>query len=196
MQHNYCDNIVILKHMSFVHRQPDGSQLATTRYYRIVFHCNVLPGSLYLRFSKVKPYRTVVQNRQDPSTIFGFRSVGAYSRVQIQNYLSGFWLCMNKYGRIVPKLNITINNLACTFRQSSDGPYLRLISELDPSRQMVYDTLRLLTLNPVLHRRYAHYMVDGKRLFKREQCGRFMFDSQIDKRLFNRTTDPFVRLRQ
>ena len=103
---------------------------------------------------------------------------------------------MNKYGRIVPKLNITIDNLACTFRQSSDGPYLRLISELDPSRQMVYDTLRLLTLNPVLHRRYAHYMVDGKRLFKREQCGRFMFDSQIDRRLFNRTTDPFVRLRQ
>ncbi|CAF1612179.1 unnamed protein product, partial [Adineta ricciae] len=189
--HRYRSSIV-----SFVHRQPDGSQLATTRYYRIVFHCNVLPGSLYLRFSKAKPYRTVVQNRQDPSTIFGFRSVGAYSRVQIQNYLSGFWLCMNKYGRIVPKLNITIDNLACTFRQSSDGPYLRLISELDPSRQMVYDTLRLLTLNPVLHRRYAHYMVDGKRLFKREQCGRFMFDSQIDKRLFNRTTDPFVRLRQ
>jgi hypothetical protein len=36
--------------------------------------------------------------------IFGFRSVGAYSRVQIQNYVSGLWLCMNKAGRIVPKV--------------------------------------------------------------------------------------------
>ncbi|UJR35159.1 hypothetical protein I4U23_027928 [Adineta vaga] len=188
--HHYRPSLV-----SFLHRQPDGTQLATTRYYRIVFHCNILPGSLYLRFSKNKPYRTVVQNRQDPSTIFGFRSVGAYSRVQIQNHLSGFWLCMNKYGRIVPKLNISVDNLACTFRQSSDGPYLRLISELDPSRQMVYSTLRLLSLNPVLHRRYAHYMTNGNNLFKREQCGRFMFDSQIDERLFNRTRDPFFRLK-
>jgi hypothetical protein len=54
--------------VSFLHRQPDGSQLASTRYYRLVFHCNILPGSLYLRFSKFKPYRTVVQNRQDPSS--------------------------------------------------------------------------------------------------------------------------------
>jgi len=36
--------------------------------------------------------------------IFGFRSVGAYSRVQIQNYVSGLWLCMNEEGRIVPKV--------------------------------------------------------------------------------------------
>jgi hypothetical protein len=54
--------------VSFLHHQPDGSQLASIRYYRIVFHCNILPGSLYLRFSKLKPFRTVVQNRQDPSS--------------------------------------------------------------------------------------------------------------------------------
>ncbi len=61
--HHYRPSLV-----SFLHRQPDGSQLATTRYYRIVFHCNILPGSLYLRFSKTKPYRTIVQNRQDPGS--------------------------------------------------------------------------------------------------------------------------------
>jgi hypothetical protein len=115
--HHYRPSLV-----SFLHRQPEGSQLATTRYYRIVFHCNILPGSLYLRFSKTKPYRTVVQNRQDPYSkffttsilykwyiklniaIFGFRSVGAYSRVQIQSHVSGLWLCINSQGRIVPKV--------------------------------------------------------------------------------------------
>ncbi len=61
--HRYRPSLV-----SFLHRQPDGSQLASIRYYRIVFHCNILPGSLYLRFSKSKPFRTVVQNRQDPSS--------------------------------------------------------------------------------------------------------------------------------
>jgi hypothetical protein len=108
--------------ISFLHRQPDGSQLASTRYYRIVFHCNILPGSLYLRFSQLKPFRTVVQNRQDPSSksvffylnifnknfvlaIFGFRSVGAYSRVQIQNHMSGRWLCMNSKGRVVQQVS-------------------------------------------------------------------------------------------
>ncbi|CAF2237125.1 unnamed protein product [Rotaria magnacalcarata] len=181
--------------VSFLHRQPDGSQLATTRYYRIVFHCNIIPGSLYLRFSNLKPFRTVVQNRQDPSTIFGFRSVGAYSRVQIQNYLSGQWLCMNKHGRIVPKLNITINNLACIFRQNSDGPYMTLVSELDSSRQMTFSTLHLLSMNPILRHRYASYMTDQYPTFKREQCSRFMFDNQIDITLFNRTTDPFLRLK-
>jgi hypothetical protein len=88
-----------------------------------------------------------------------------------------------------------VDNLACTFRQNSDGPYLTLISELDPSRHMTFDTLRLLSLNPVLRRRYGQYMTDGNSLFKRERCGRFMFDSQIDSTLFNRTTDPFLRLR-
>ena len=63
--HHYRPSLI-----SFLHRQPDGTQLATTRYYRIVFHCNILPGSLYLRFSKAKPFRTVVQNRQDPSSKF------------------------------------------------------------------------------------------------------------------------------
>ncbi|CAF1223089.1 unnamed protein product [Adineta steineri] len=188
--HHYRPSLV-----SFLHRQPLGSHLATTRYYRIVFHCNILPGSLYLRFSKRKPFRTVVQNRQDPSTIFGFRSVGAYSRVQIQNHLSGLWLCMNKRGQIVSKSNISIDNLACTFRQNSDGPYLTLVSELNPSRQMVFNTLRLLSLNPILHRRYGQYMNDGNTLFKREQCGRFMFDSEIESSLLDQTTDPFLRLR-
>jgi hypothetical protein len=89
-----------------------------------------------------------------------------------------------------------VDNLACTFRQNSDGPYMTLISELDPSRQMTFDTLRLLSLNPILHRRYAQYMTDGNNFFKRERCGRFMLDSQIDNTLFNRTTDPFLRLRQ
>lgn len=36
--------------------------------------------------------------------IFGFRSVGAYSRVQIQNHVSGIWLCMNQQGKIIPKV--------------------------------------------------------------------------------------------
>jgi hypothetical protein len=60
---------------------------------------------------------------------------------------------------------------------------------------MVFDTLRLLSLNPILRRRYAQYMTDGNNFFKREQCGRFMFDNQIDKNLFNRTTDSFFRLK-
>lgn len=91
--------------------------------------------------------------------------------------------------------NITLDNLACTFRQNSDGPYLTLISELNPSRQMTFNTLRLLSLNPILRRRYAQYLTDDNKFFKREQCGRFMFDSQIDNTLFNRRTDPFLRLR-
>jgi hypothetical protein len=62
---------------------------------------------------------------------------------------------------------------------------------------MVFDTVRLLSLNPILRRRYAQYMADGNSYFKREQCGRFMFDNQIDKNLFNRTTttNPFFRLK-
>ena len=119
-----------------MHNQPDGSQLASTRYYRIVFHCNILPGALYLRFAKLKPFRTVVQNRQDPSSkdklrfsygisktqhrffpfflsfflqaIFAFRSVGAYSRVQIRSHMSNRWLCMNDKGKIVQKVNMNI----------------------------------------------------------------------------------------
>ncbi|CAF4042624.1 unnamed protein product [Rotaria sp. Silwood2] len=181
--------------VSFLHQQPDGSQLATIRYYRIVFHCNILPGSLYLRFSNLKPYRTVVQNRQDPSTIFGFRSVGAYSRVQIQNYLSRQWLCMNKDGKIILKLNITINNLACIFRQNSDGPYMTLISELDSSRKMTFSTLHLLLMNPILRHRYEQYMTDANQIFQQEQCSRFILDSQIDITLFNRTTNSFFRLK-
>ncbi|CAF0945987.1 unnamed protein product [Adineta ricciae] len=181
--------------VSFLHRQPDGSQLASIRYYRIVFHCNILPGSLYLRFSHLQPYRTVVQNRQDPSTIFAFRSVGAYSRVQIQNYVSGLWLCMNKRGKIVQKSDITINNLACTFRQNSAGPYKTLVSELDPTRQMTFSTLHLLSTNPILHRRYAQYMTNEHSLFRKEQCNRFMLDNQIDISVFNRTKDRFSRLK-
>ncbi|CAF2764840.1 unnamed protein product [Rotaria sp. Silwood2] len=190
VDHHYRPSLV-----SFLHRQPDGSQLATIRYYRIVFHCNILPGSLYLRFAKIKPYRSVVQNRQDPSTVFGFRSVGAYSRVQIQSHVSGMWLCMNEQGQIMPKSNITVDNLACTFRQNSDGPYLKLISELYPSRQVFFDTLRLLSLNPILRRRYAQYMTNDNNIFKHERCSRFIFDSQIDNALFNQTIDPFLRLR-
>lgn len=61
--HHYRPSLV-----SFLHQQPDGSQLPTVRYYRIVFHCDILPGSLYLRFSRRKPYRTVLLNRRDPSS--------------------------------------------------------------------------------------------------------------------------------
>jgi hypothetical protein len=72
---------------------------------------------------------------------------------------------------------------------------MKLISELYPSRQMAFDTLHLLLMNPILHRRYAQYMTDDNHIFKREQCSRFMLDSQIDISLFNKTTDPFIRLR-
>jgi hypothetical protein len=72
---------------------------------------------------------------------------------------------------------------------------MTLISELDPSRQMTFNTLHLLSMNPILRRRYTQYMTDDNKVFKREQCGRFMFDNQIDISLFNRTTDPFIRLR-
>ena len=88
-----------------------------------------------------------------------------------------------------------MDNLACTFRQNSDGPYMTLISELYPSRQMAFSTVHLLSMNPILRRRYAQYTTDGVHRFKREQCSRFMFDSQIDITLLNRTTDPFFRLR-
>jgi hypothetical protein len=60
---------------------------------------------------------------------------------------------------------------------------------------MTYNTLNLLSMNPILHRRYAQYMTDDNRIFKPEQCGRFLFDSQIDISLFNRTTDLFARSR-
>ena len=90
-----------------------------------------------------------------------------------------------------------MDNLACTFRQNSDGPYLRLISEIDPSRRLSFNTLRLLALNPNLSRRYAQYLHHGKKYFQREQCDRFMFDSQIDKSLLSRTTsiNSFHRLK-
>ena len=90
-------------------------------------------------------------------------------------------------------MNISIDNLACTFRQNSDGPYLNLISELDPSRRIAFNTLRLLALNPILHRRYVQYLNNEKKFFRREQCDRFMFDSQIEKSLFYQTRDPFLR---
>lgn len=50
-------------------------------------------------------------------------------------------------------------------------------------------------MNPILRRRYAQYLTDDKNIYKREQCSRFIFDSQIDISLFNRTTDRFFRLR-
>jgi hypothetical protein len=94
------------------------------------------------------------------------------------------------------QLNITINNLACTFRQNSDGLYMTLTSELYSSRQMTFNTLHLISTNRVLRHRYAQYIIANRNiLFKREQCNRFIFDSQIDLSLFNRTLDPFFRLR-
>jgi hypothetical protein len=72
---------------------------------------------------------------------------------------------------------------------------MTLVSELDPSRQMSFGTHYLLSMNPILRRRYAQYMTDDNTSFKRERCSRFMLDSQIDKNLFNRTTDPFSRLK-
>ena len=148
--------------------------------------------------------------------IFAFRSVGAYSRVQIRNLLSDLWLCMNENGIIVPKVallvtcfnslnsnsnlfhfqsNITIDNLACTFRQNSDGPYSNLVSELYPEQQMTFNTLRLLSMNTILRRRYIESRDNITPLFKKELCSRFMFDSQIDKNILTRITDPFLPLR-
>jgi hypothetical protein len=72
---------------------------------------------------------------------------------------------------------------------------MTLVSELYPSRQMTYNTLHLLLMNPVLSRRYAQYMTDDNPIFQPEQCGRFMLDSQIDISLLNRTTDLFARSR-
>lgn len=168
--HRYRSSLV-----SFLHRQPDGSQLATIRYYRLVFHCHFLPGSLFLRFSNEKPYRTVVQNRHDPSTIFAFRSVGAYSRVQIQSRGSGLWLCLNRRGHVVQKPNVSIDNLSCTFRQSSDGIFMNLISELDPTRRVTFDTFFLLSMNPNLRRRFSPLFNEPRR---KELCQRFLFDSE------------------
>jgi hypothetical protein len=71
---------------------------------------------------------------------------------------------------------------------------MTLISELNPSRQMTFNTLFLLSMNPFLRRRYSQYITDDNPIFKREQCSRFTLDSQIDITLFNRTTDPFLRL--
>ncbi|CAF0818328.1 unnamed protein product [Didymodactylos carnosus] len=142
--------------VSFIHKQPIGTQLPIFRYYRIV-----------------------VLNRQDSSTIFGFRSVGAYSRVQVQNYQSGLWLCMNPEGRIIQKSNISLDSLMCMFRQNSDGLYQYLISELYPQRKMSFSTLTLLNNNPILKRRYENY----QQFFKHERCDRFLFDQQIDSNL-------------
>ncbi len=72
---------------------------------------------------------------------------------------------------------------------------MTLVSELDPSRQMTFNTLNLLSMNPILHRRYAQYMTNDNHIFKPEQCGRFVLDSQIDTSLFNRTIDLFARTR-
>ena len=72
---------------------------------------------------------------------------------------------------------------------------MTLVSELDSSRQMSFNTFYLLSTNPILRRRYTQYMTDDNTIFKRERCSRFMFDSEIDRNLFNRTTDPFSRLR-
>ncbi|CAF0742855.1 unnamed protein product [Didymodactylos carnosus] len=174
--------------VSFIHKQPTGTQLPIFRYYRIVFHCNILPGSIYLRVSNIKPKRTVVLNRQDSSTIFGFRSVGAYSRVQIQNYQSGLWLCMNSDGRIIQKLNISLDSLTCTFRQNTDGLYQYLISELYPQRKMSFSTLTLLNNNPILKHRYENH----QQFLKRERCDRFLFDQQVDSNLFQHQQQPLT----
>lgn len=72
---------------------------------------------------------------------------------------------------------------------------MTLISELDPSHEMSFNTLHLISMNPILRRRYAQYLTNENTIFKQEQCNRFMFDNQIDSSLLNRTTDPFIRLR-
>ena len=43
--------------------------------------------------------------------IFAFRSVGAYSRVQIRSHMSNRWLCMNNKGKIVQKVNTNYMSL-------------------------------------------------------------------------------------
>lgn len=88
-----------------------------------------------------------------------------------------------------------MDNLACTFRQNSDGPYLKLVSELYPLREVHFNTLRLLSLNPILRHRYSQYMTYGNKFFKNERCNRFMFDNQIESKLLNKTIDPFLRVK-
>lgn len=129
------------------------------------------------------------------SAIFAFRSIGAYSRVQIRSLGSGLWLCLNRRGRIIQKVlnphtekyrsfsrnfqpNVSVDNLACTFRQSSDGVFINLISELDPSRKVTFDTYFLLSMNPYLRRRYSSLMTSTVNApAKKELCQRFIFDS-------------------
>ena len=63
---------------------------------------------------------------------------------------------------------------------------MTLVSELDPSRQMSYNTLHLLLMNPILSRSYAPYLTNANQLFQTEQCNRFMLDNQIDDSLVDR----------
>ena len=74
---------------------------------------------------------------------------------------------------------------------------MNLISELDPSRQMAFNADHLLSLNPRLRHRYAHSRTNEKPAIQSERCTRFLFDSQIDKRLLDRTVvDSPARWRQ
>lgn len=66
---------------------------------------------------------------------------------------------------------------------------MTLVSELDPSRQMNFNTLHLLTMNPILSRSYAPYLkTKNKQIFQAEQCARFMLDNQIEESLIQTTT--------
>ena len=42
--------------------------------------------------------------------IFAFRSVGAYSRVQIRSVKTGRWLCMNTDGKITQKVRNSLQS--------------------------------------------------------------------------------------
>ena len=49
---------------------------------------------------------------------------------------------------------------------------MNLISELDPSRQVTFDTMYLLAMNPHLRHYYRS---------RKEYCQQFIFDSDINR---------------
>ena len=55
---------------------------------------------------------------------------------------------------------------------------MTLLSELDPSRAMSFDTKYLLSMNPRLRRRYGQSILKNA---APERCQRFLFDSDIER---------------
>ena len=66
---------------------------------------------------------------------------------------------------------------------------MTLVSELNPSRQMSFNTLHLLSMNPILSRSYVPYLKKNNQIVQVEQCARFMLDNQIEDSLIDRMTN-------